>query len=62
MKTMKELFEMGYKITVGSMWGDVLVEDLEHVEDYMKDTELEELDEEAKTAYFYEVDEGQYDE
>ena len=53
---------MGYEITVGSMWGDVLVNDMEDVESYMVDTELEELDEQAKTAYFYEVGNGQYDE
>ena len=35
------------------------VENMEQVKAYMKDTELEELDKEAKTAYFYEIDEGQ---
>jgi len=52
--TMKELFEKGYEVTVGTAYGDTVMEDLEQVESYMEDDpELVELDEKAKTAYFY---------
>ena len=52
--TMKELFEKGYEVTFGTAYGDTVMEDLEQVETYMEDEpKLIELDEEAKTAYFY---------
>ena len=52
--TMKELFEKGYEVTVGTAYGDTMMEDLEQVESYMEDDpELVELDEKVKTAYFY---------
>ena len=52
--TMKELLDMGYTVTYGTVYGDKLIapddEDLECYED----AELVEIDHEAKTAYFYE--------
>lgn len=52
--TMKELFEMGYKVVVGNAYGDSVMETLEDVENAIEEgAELEELDEKAKTAYFY---------
>lgn len=58
MMTMKEMLEAGYTVTVGSMFGDMIAEDAEDFDD----VELVEVDDTAKTAYFYEVDAGQYDE
>lgn len=49
---MKELFEKGYKVIVGSPYGDYEIQDFEDVETY-GDAKLEEVDHEAKTAYFY---------
>lgn len=49
---MKELFEKGYEITVGSPYGDIKVLDMDDVETY-EDAHLEDVDHEAKTAYFY---------
>lgn len=52
--TMKEMFEMGYEVTVGSPYGDSVLETLEEVQYAMEDDpSLVEVDEEAKTAYFY---------
>ena len=52
--TMKEMFENGYKVTVGNDYGDSVMETLEEVVDAMKDgAELVEVNEEEKTAYYY---------
>ena len=52
--TMKEMFENGYKVTVGNDYGDSVLETLEEVLDAMKDgAELVEVNEEEKTAYYY---------
>jgi len=52
--TMMEMFEMGYEVTVGSPYGDAVMETVEEVQFAMEDTpELVEVDHEAKTAYFY---------
>ena len=52
--TMKEMFENGYKVTVGNDYGDSVLETLEEVADAMKDgAELVEVNEEEKTAYYY---------
>ena len=67
MMTVLEALEMGYEVTVGSMFGDRVVTAAEVAEEEMtaedfEDLELVEVDEEAHTAHFYEVDDGQYDE
>lgn len=49
---MKELFEKGYEIIVGSPYGDIKVLDMDDVETY-EDAHLEDVDHEAKTTYFY---------
>lgn len=52
--TMKEMFENGYKVTVGNDYGDSVMETLEEVVDAMNDgAELVEVNEEEKTAYYY---------
>ena len=52
--TMKELFEKGYELTVGTAYGDSTVETMEDVLDAMEEgAKLEEIDKKAKTAYFY---------
>ena len=52
--TMKEMFENGYEVTVGNDYGDSVMKTLEEVIDAMKDgAELVEVNEEAKTAYYY---------
>ena len=54
--TMKEMFENGYKVIVGNVYGESVMETLEEVLDAMKDgAELIEVNEEEKTAY-YEID------
>lgn len=50
---MKELFEKGYKIVVGSPYGDLVVMDLDDVETY-EGAKLEEVKHDEKFAYFYE--------
>ena len=55
-----EYFEKGYKVVVGSMFGEYVeecVEELMEIEEY---AHLESVDEEAKVVYFY--DSGDYDE
>lgn len=61
--TMMEMFEAGYTVVVGSMFGDVTLVDPDEVLDYSADESLAlvEVDETAQTAYYYEQDEGQYD-
>jgi len=52
--TMMELFEAGYTVTCGTTYGDLVMETREDVEEYMEDDfQLDEVDHEAKTAYFY---------
>ena len=51
---MMELFEAGYTVTCGTTYGDTVMETREDVLDMMEDAfELDEVDHEAKTAYFY---------
>lgn len=55
-----EYFEKGYKVVVGSMFGEYVedcVEELMELEEY---AHFESVDEEAKVVYFY--DSGDYDE
>lgn len=49
---MKELFEKGYKVIVGSPYGDMQMLDLDDIEIY-SDASLVEINHEAKTVYFY---------
>lgn len=52
--TMQEMFEAGYTITCGTTYGDQAVETLEEVLDMMEDDfQLEEVDHDARTAYFF---------
>ena len=52
--TMMEMFEAGYTVTCGTAYGDRVMEDREDVLDAMEDAfVLEEVDEDAKTAYFF---------
>ena len=59
---MMEMFMAGYAVVVGSMFGDVTLEP-DEVEDYSADDTfaLVSVDEEARVAYYYEQDVGQYD-
>ena len=50
---MLELFKAGYKVVVGSPYGDLVLEDEMDCETY-EDAKLEEVDHDAKIAYFYE--------
>jgi hypothetical protein len=51
---MMELFEAGYTVTCGTTYGDRVMETREDVEEYMEDDfQLDEVDHEAKTAYFF---------
>lgn len=58
--SMMEYFEMGYKIVVGSMWGDEELLDQYDVECYIDSTKFEWVDDEKKVAYFYDAQD--YDE
>lgn len=58
--SMMEYFEMGYKVVVGSMWGDVELLDQYDVECYMDSTKFEWADDEKKVVYFYDAQD--YDE
>lgn len=49
---MLELFKMGYSVVVGSPYGDLVIKTEWQCEVY-GDAKLEERDDEAKTAYFY---------
>ena len=52
--TMMELFEAGYTVTCGTTYGDQVMETRDDVLDMMEDDfHLEEVDHEAKTAYFF---------
>ena len=51
--TMMELFKAGYTVTCGSFLADTVIEDEDDVLAFEDDFELEEIDEDAKTAYFY---------
>ena len=52
--TMMELFEAGYTITCGTVYGDTVMETAEDVESWEEEgMEPSELDETAMTAYFY---------
>jgi hypothetical protein len=62
MMTLVELFEAGYDVTVGSMFGDVHVDSLEEAMDYEGTCSLEQIDHDEHTAYFYELDDETYDE
>lgn len=55
------MFSKGYTVVVGSMWGDVVMQGLDHCADYEEEVVLESVDSESMTAYFYEADFGQYD-
>ena len=50
--TMREYFEMGYKVVCESMFGDVEMEDMDMVECYEEDSEFDRVDEESKVVYF----------
>ena len=50
--TMREYFEMGYKVVCESMFGDMEMEDMDMVECYEEDSEFDRVDEESKVAYF----------
>ena len=52
--TMMEMFEAGYTVTCGTAYGDQVMETREDVLDMMEDAfKLDEVDHEAKTAYFF---------
>jgi len=52
--TMMEMFEAGYTVTCGTAYGDSVVETVEEVTEMMDEGyELQEVDHEARTAYFY---------
>ena len=53
--TMREYFEMGYKVVCESMFGDVEIEDMDMVECYEEDSEFDRVDEELKVVYFADV-------
>lgn len=55
--SMKEYFEMGYKVVCESMFGDVEMEDMDMVECYEEDSQFVRVDEEAKVAYFEDAQE-----
>lgn len=52
---MREYFAQGYRVVVGSMWGDEVVEDVEVLDDYADDEDLvlSEVDDEARMVYYY---------
>ncbi|MBP3630357.1 MAG: hypothetical protein J6J23_02590 [Clostridia bacterium] len=50
--TMREYFEMGYKVVCESMFGDVEMEDMDMVKCYEEDSEFDRVDEESKVVYF----------
>ncbi len=49
---MRQYFEDGYKVVCESMFGDLVIADLDDVEVYGSDSVLDRVDEEAKIAYF----------
>jgi len=52
--TMMDMFKLGYKVTVGNDYGDVVMETAEDVETALEDgAELVEADHNEKTAYYY---------
>lgn len=55
--SMREYMEMGYKVVCESMFGDVEMEDMDMVECYEEDSQFVRVDEEAKVAYFEDVQE-----
>ena len=55
--SMKEYFEMGYKVVCESMFGDVEMEDMDMVECYEEDSEFDRIDEDAKVVYFVDTQE-----
>ena len=52
---MRELFEAGYTVTCGTVWGDYTLKDEDDLLEFEGDEEyeLDEVDHEAKTAYFF---------
>lgn len=51
---MKELFEKGYKIIVGSPYGDLEMQDMADIENYCNDKyDAVDVNHDDKTAYFY---------
>jgi hypothetical protein len=60
MTKMYEFHEAGYKVMVGSMYGDYILDfDLEYDEDFEKEYDFHHVDEDKKIAYFY--DNADYD-
>ena len=55
--SMREYFEMGYKVVCESMFGDVEMEDMDMVECYEEDSEFDRIDEDAKVIYFADAQE-----
>ena len=55
-----EYFEMGYHVVCESMFGDVVMEDMDMVECYEEDSAFDHVDEESHVVYF--VDTQDYDE
>ena len=53
MMSMMEYFEAGYQVVCGSMFGDVVMKDIDDVLCYEEDSEFDHVDEEAKMVYFY---------
>lgn len=58
--SMMEYFEAGYQVVVGSMFGKVVMDDVEMVECYAEDADFEDADDEMMVVYFY--DSYDYDE
>lgn len=58
--SMMEYFEMGYQVVCESMFGDVVMEDMDMVECYEEDSAFDHVDEESHVVYF--VDAQDYDE
>lgn len=58
--SMMEYFEAGYQVVVGSMFGEMVMEDAEMVECYAEDVYFEGADDEMMVVHFY--DSGDYDE
>jgi len=56
---MMEYLEAGYQVVCGSMFGDVVMMDVDDVECYQDDAVLEYVDDDAMVVYFY--DSQEYD-